>query len=396
MASPTKVGGKTVFRRQDNWLARYGCLTFLILFVCFWSMCSGLMGLGMLAMDPMAFVIASVLAGMTTIPYGVLLLWLDRNEKEPWWLVVTAFMWGAVVATAISALFNDMFGGMAANAVGNAAVADQLTASLSAPFIEELTKGVAVLFIFVLFRKYFDNAMDGILYGALVGLGFAWFENIMYYVNAAAAGGVGDMVALAWARGVLSGIGSHATFTGLTGCGFGLVRVMRKGVLRWALVPLFWGGAMFAHFMWNTFVGMFVINPDSAASVYLVSLPLAVAVLQAPFVLLLLGAVLLIWRHENRIIVRHLQSEGADIVSLDEIRGLVPARKRFFGQVGRFFTRGPFAVWHTQRLHRDLIALAFVKWHHHEDDETSWKADEDYDVIRLRGAIQARRRQLEG
>lgn len=392
MASPT--GRPSVFRRQDNWIARYGCLAFLVLFVGFWSLCSGLMGVSMLVMDPVVFLFAGTLALMTTVPYGALLLWLDRNEKEPWWLIFTAFFWGAAVSTAISALFNDLFGGMAAGMVGDAMLADQLTASISAPFIEELTKGLAVWFIFLLFKRDFDNALDGLLYGALVGLGFAWFENIMYYVNAAAGGGMGNMVALAWARGVLSGIGSHATFTGLTGLGFGLVRVLRKGFLRWLLVPLFWGGAMFAHFMWNTFVGMFVIDPTSAASVYLISLPMAVVVLQLPFVVLLLSAVLLIWRHENKIIVRHLQTEPAEIVSPEEIRGLVPARRRFMGQLGRFFTKGPGRWWHTQRLHRDLIALAFVKWHHHEDEETTWQADEDFDVLALRKRVMVRRAKL--
>jgi len=386
MADPAS-GRSRLRRREDNWLLRYGCLFFLVLFFGFWTLCSGFMGLGMFAMGPVEFMVASILALMTTVPYGFLLLWLDRNEKEPWWLIITAFMWGAVVSTSISGIFNSFFGGFASEVVANPMLADQLTASISAPFIEELTKGIAVFFIFLLFKKEFDNVLDGILYGALVGLGFAWFENISYYVNAAASGGMADMVALAWARGVLSGIGSHATFTGLTGCAFGLVRVMRTGFLRWLLVPLFWGGAMFAHFMWNTFVGMFIFDPTSAAMTFFVSLPVAVAVLQLPFVLLLLGAVFIIWRHENQIIVRHLQSEPEDVVSSEEIKALVPARKRMISGMATFFTKGPGGWWRKRRRERALIELAFVKWHHDADEETTWDADQDFDVQRLRNLV---------
>ena len=36
------------------------------------------------------------------------------------------------------------------------------------PFIEEFTKGLALLFIYLFFTKEMDNVVDGIVYGALV------------------------------------------------------------------------------------------------------------------------------------------------------------------------------------------------------------------------------------
>ena len=80
--------------------------------------------------------------------------------------------------------------------------------------------------LFVLFRREVDNVLDGIIYGALIGLGFAWFENIHYYVRVGEDGPVA-MLSLAWVRGVLNGAGGHATFTGLTGFAFGVFRVVR-------------------------------------------------------------------------------------------------------------------------------------------------------------------------
>ena len=51
-----------------------------------------------------------------------------------------------------------------------------LAAPISAPIAEEIAKALGVLLIFWLLRAEFDNMRDGIVYGALVGLGFNWFE----------------------------------------------------------------------------------------------------------------------------------------------------------------------------------------------------------------------------
>lgn len=372
-------------------LGRYGCLLTLGSFLMFTTMCSGLLGLSIFAGTPMEFTVATILALTTAVPYGLLLLWIDRNEKEPWSLILIAVLWGAATATFISGIFNDLFGMAAMSAIGDAAIAGQVTASFSAPFIEELTKGTAVMLLFFLFRKDFDNVLDGVLYGALVGLGFAWFENIIYYVRAGEGGGLGEMVKLAWARGVVSGMGgSHAAYTGLTGLGFGLVRVMRRGVLRWALIPLFWGMAMFAHFSWNTFVNLFVVS-NSEAVTLLVSLPVATIVLQGPFLFLLLVVVALVWRHENKVILTYLEGEPPDVVDDAQRRALVPARRRAVAGVGRFFRAGPFGWWRQRAVEDDLIRLAFTKWHLHRDREATWSPDEDAEVQGLRARIRRRR-----
>jgi RsiW-degrading membrane proteinase PrsW (M82 family) len=356
---------------------------------------SGFVATDLFMNGPLMTAFAFVLATSTALPYCALLLWFDRNEQEPVLLVLTAFMWGAVVATAVSLVVNTAFGAAMMGVTGDAWLSGQLTASFSAPFIEELTKGAAVMFLFLLFRRDFDNVLDGMLYGALVGLGFAWFENVLYYVRAG-EGGVTEMLKLTYLRGFLNGISSHVAYTGLTGLGFGLVRVMRKGVLRWAFVPLFWGMAMFAHFMWNTFVGplIYATGATSETVVYLVSLPIAVLVLQSPFVLLLLGVALLVWRHERRLIVKYLDAEPDHVVHPDEVRTLVPARRRAWNSARRFLSHGPLTWWRYRGINSDLIKLAFVKWHHDRDDEIRWTVDQDADVISLRDRIRRRRARI--
>ena len=47
--------------------------------------------------------------------------------------------------------------------------------------------------------------------------------------------------------------------------------------------------------------------------------------------------------------------------------------------------------WRQRSLEGDLIRLAFIKWHHHEDEETTWDASEDADIQVLRTRILRRR-----
>ena len=51
-----------------------------------------------------------------------------------------------------------------------------INASIIAPIIEEFTKGVGLFF----FVKVIDEKEDGIIYGAISGLGFATIENLLY------------------------------------------------------------------------------------------------------------------------------------------------------------------------------------------------------------------------
>ncbi|MEL6347917.1 MAG: PrsW family intramembrane metalloprotease [Myxococcota bacterium] len=384
------------YQRQGNQTLRFGCLTFVGLFFVFCVLCSGLYGTAMFMTEPGFFIIATILATMTAVPYGALLWWLDHNEPEPVSLLVTSFLWGACVSTMLSIVFNTTSGSIFLGLVGDAGLANFLTASLSAPFFEELTKGAAVMLLFFLFRQEFDNVLDGIVYGAFIGLGFAWFENITYYLNAAMDGGMGGMLQNAWARGVVSATGgSHAAYTALTGAGFGLVRMIRRGALRWLLIPLFLGLSMFAHFAWNTFVGpvVFITSPDSTAIQYLVGLPIAVLILQMPFTLLLVVTVMLSWRHENRIIRKFLREAAPGVVTAEELSLLVPTRRRIAVNTRRFFSEGPSKWWLHKRLARNQIDLAFLRWHH-EEDKITWEPDQDKDILLLRRNIKLIRAQL--
>ena len=114
------------------------------------------------------------------------MLWfLDRRERETQWQFAAAFLWGGFIATALALPFNTAFFALVdlwvaqhpiVSVVLGPDAAIMLAAPISAPIAEEIAKALGVLLIFWLLRAEFDNMRDGIVYGALVGLGFNWFE----------------------------------------------------------------------------------------------------------------------------------------------------------------------------------------------------------------------------
>jgi protease PrsW len=130
---------------------------------------------------------------LSVIPLAV--LWfLDRRERESPLLFAAAFLWGGCIATGLAVPFNTAFFQLADLWVREHPLISQilgpdaaviLAAPISAPIIEEIAKALGVLLIFWLLRAEFDNMRDGIVYGALVGLGFNWFEAALYVAASA-------------------------------------------------------------------------------------------------------------------------------------------------------------------------------------------------------------------
>jgi hypothetical protein len=133
---------------------------------------------------------------------------------------------------------------------GNQGVASFLSASLSAPFIEEAAKGLAVLLIFLALRREFDGVLDGIIYAGVVALGFAAVENVLYYGRSLVKGGAAGLAVIFVLRGVL-GPFSHAVFTSMIGIGCGISRVSHNGFVRFVAPLAGYGAAVFLHSTWN-------------------------------------------------------------------------------------------------------------------------------------------------
>lgn len=343
--------------------------------------------------DPLRALVAALAAVGLGLPYLFAVLWLDRNEPEPAHILAASFVWGAVMATGVSLVANHEFGAFALQLTGDPALADHLTNSVSAPIIEECSKGMAILLIYTYFTAEFDSVLDGLVYGAMVGLGFAVAENFIYYVVEARTWP--DMLALVLVRGVITGAGTHIIFSGLVGLGLGMFRVLRAGRLRWLGPPAFLALGVFVHFAWNTFYPSFVVIGDGTGVfdrivLPLASLPVAVFVLQLPFLLAVLLVAVRANRHEDDLIRNFLYSESPRTVRPAEIAYLVPHRRRV-ARTTRLLASGNIRMWQARRSRdRLLVRLAFAKWHMNREDHmhTEKAIFHAKEVQRLRRALQ--------
>ena len=156
------------------------------------------------------------------IVYALVLWWFDRYEKEPLGLLVAAFLWGAIPAIIFSIIAQLVLDIPISYFVSPAA-ANLVGAVLIAPVTEEIFKGAALLLLLLLFRREIDSPLDGIIYGGLVGFGFAAVENVFYFASELTTSGLGGVIFLAILRAFVFGL-NHAMFTGLTGLGLALAR----------------------------------------------------------------------------------------------------------------------------------------------------------------------------
>lgn len=201
--------------------------------------------------DVIGFIAAAVLGFVPMFFLAAILYWLDRYEKEPKLLLGGVFVWGAVVAV-IGALITQIVLGESVLALtGSSAVEEAFSSSISAPVTEEIFKGLAVLLVFLFFRREFDSVLDGIIYAGVTALGFAATEDVLYYFSSYTEGGMGGLLFLFFLRFFIFGW-QHAFFTAFIGIGLALAR-LSKNVLVWLIAPLLGlGAAVFAHSLHNS------------------------------------------------------------------------------------------------------------------------------------------------
>ncbi|MGH3388740.1 MAG: PrsW family intramembrane metalloprotease [Actinomadura sp.] len=175
-----------------------------------------------------------------------LILKLDPLEPEPWRALVFVFMWGAGVAILGAVILNELGLQYVMAPIFGPEKGRLVVTTVSAPLVEESLKG-AVLFGYLRFySRELDELTDGIIYGAMVAVGFAMMENIAYYMRAAASDELGGVFIL---RGVITPFG-HPLFTALTGVGVAYA-AMHRGTVR-RIAPLAGlAAAAITHGAWN-------------------------------------------------------------------------------------------------------------------------------------------------
>lgn len=240
---------------------------------------------------------------MALVPLVIVFLgvrWIDRWEPEPRGALLFAFLWGAGVSVLIALAVDAEIQNAVAVVGGRIEGYEFFSAAIQAPVVEEAGKGLGVLLLFWAARRHFDGPVDGIVYAAWVGGGFAFTENILYFGVQLTEGGLlnGDTIEIFFIRGLMSPF-AHVMFTALTGAALGVaarragpivgVLYFVAGLVPAMLLHAFWNGALF-------FVGDFY-------GYYLL--------VQVPMFLVAVGLVTMLRRQEQRLTAARLAEYAA-------------------------------------------------------------------------------------
>jgi len=341
------------------------------------------------SMSPSGWALSWFLLALYGLPVVLVVYVLDLYEREPVPLLVAAFVWGAIAATTLSAIGNAGWGLTVAR-LGGPEFAARWTAALTAPFVEEILKGCGVVLIYLIARDEVDDVMDGFVYGAICGLGFAIVEDVFYFM-AVFGGQPSGVVQGFWLRVVASGLYGHVLYTGLVGMAIGVV------VSRRATEPLrhrLWVAAglcalaAFAHFVWNSpLLTLFPAEPWTGADYLLVVV--ATAVKGLPLLVFVAIAVTLARRRERRWLHQALAGEiGLDGISAAELHLLEHPRRRRAARRAMRRRAGPRAAGLLHRLQREQVNLAMVASRVGDGDDPALSRQRAY-CRSLRDALRA-------
>jgi RsiW-degrading membrane proteinase PrsW (M82 family) len=337
------------------------------------------------------------LACLPTTAFGIFVVRrMDRNHKEPWRLVLVAAAWGAIVATSLVVWGETLWESSAQHALVPGPGLDTSLAFM-AGILEELAKGLAVLLLFLIMRNEFDDVVDGIVYGAAVGLGFNFLESVSYMTNLysifAPEGNGGFAAGIQWyGRQVLGLFFGHATYTAFIGAGVGIARQLpttRRKVL--AIVAGFIV-AIAAHFSWDAWATIFPIQNNLFG---IVEIHLRTLIMTGPFTAAVLALLLFGIRYEGQNLIDQMRKEAATghgAILPEEVPILASPWRRLRRRLQAFSRAGLKGYLQVSRLQEAQLDLAMERWHRERKEiDTPMAAEQQLRerVIQLRHWVAA-------
>lgn len=327
---------------------------------------NNLLGISTLVQNnPLSILAILTIPIIPALGINLLVNFMDRFEREPWFLRLAAFLWGAIIAIPPTLLIEQYVDSLRPIILGPRPddIVHAVFAGLNAGITEETVKGLGLLLLFMVLRDEFDNVTDGIIYGALIGAGFAMVENFSYFSTHPKS-----LLVLLIGRVVLGWL-SHSTFTACFGAALGYIRHTR---VRWQQIVIPLGGYIVAvglHSVFdfvNFFATSLVANYPTNASIITSALIVSVGNYVPPFIaqMVILYCLVKALAHEAFIIREFLAEEvGNGIVTVDEYALLQHAflRRKIERHI---LLRGSLRQWmQVRKLYQTEIKLAFRKWH---------------------------------
>ncbi|ACQ79007.1 membrane protein [Beutenbergia cavernae DSM 12333] len=307
-----------------------------------------LMNISYALLAPQAFGIGVVFA----ILLAALLLWiiskLDVAGAPPTAAYVAVFAWGGLTATTLAVVAND-------NMI---AVYDRIglgswAAALAAPTDEETAKLLGVVVVLYLVRRIRPRPIDGLILGAVCGVGFEVVENVLYAVQTAVADPNSDVTS-ALGTSVLRivvGFGGHAIFAGCAGYGMA-VALGKPGLTAGKRVGTafgMWAVAWILHSLWDSPVTFGLEGWQS-----ILVIPIKYGLMIVAFVLAYRAAA----RTEYEWLTTAFRGVPADVVSPSDVHDLTSRSARHAARARAREHGGPEAVHALKDVQHAQLALA--------------------------------------
>jgi len=199
---------------------------------------------------PVGQIIILLLAAF--IPPIIYAVWIRNTEKyhrEKWGAIALSFLWGATIAIIAAVILEILLNYSIAPSI-NPSTSHLIAVVVIAPFAEELTKPLALRLKTI--KKELVEPEDGLIYGAVAGLGFSATENLFYGYDFLSEG-----IMIFFILIIIRSVGGcflHASATAWTGYGYGKKIMNKTSVIR--VIPYFIL-AILVHAFYN---GILVFN----------------------------------------------------------------------------------------------------------------------------------------
>ena len=305
--------------------------------------------------DAGTLVSAALLAVIPSLLYLIVLNAIDRYEKEPWTMMISAIVLGGIVAPLLSSGALAVAGRSALltpSFAPRASGADPLVA-----IVEEVIKGGLLLLLVTLIRDEFDDVLDGIVYGAAIGAGFGAAETFIY-----AAGGVEPLSGATVFALLVAGL-NHAFYTAVFGGVLGYAKQIRDLSTRYTIVGLGFATAVLLHSLHDalpTILSRVLDQPDAAVG----AITRIIADLINVTGLVTLGAAI-IWALRREVVVLRTELKpelDSDVISQADYDSIASLRARLSRQRSLLRGKGGMTDVRTQRrLYAMEGELAFQK-----------------------------------
>ena len=352
-------------------------------------LCAGLLyllsaGYDIWYVGPKAYAVGFVLSVLPVPIYVAIALFIERYEKEPIRMLAAAFFWGMSAAIFFATLFNQITYLVVKGASNDTPNAQFFVVIASAPLVEELSKGLALFILFWWKKDEFDNVIDGIVYAAMVGLGFAMVESAAKYADAFVEGGWWSASTAFLVRGVLHPF-SHPLFTSMTGIGLGLARKTQNFYIR-IIAPV--AGLLLAvalHSLTN-FFGLLQFPSISGGQFF--GLFISYGLIQGLVIAGVLVVVAFSLRREGHTLRLYLAPElQSGLLSREEYDSLCSVRGRLGSYLGAL-VKGDFRAWRARASFNQVASeLAFHRDRVGRGITSSEDAEREATFVQLLGRL---------